>query len=92
MSRNITAIRQAGGDKHEHIVHLWWAERETGRQGNGTLADVVKFIEGGGRAYVDDGRGNVANVGVYDTPGKPKWVQTYADGVWTDNLLALPRR
>jgi hypothetical protein len=90
MSRNITAIRQAGGDKHQHIVHLWWTE--AGRAGNGTLAEVVTYIERGGRAHVDDGRGHVVSVGVVTPASGPKHMQTYADGVWTDNLLALPRR
>lgn len=92
MSRNINAIRQAGGDKHQHIVHLWWIERENGSAGNGTRAEMVDYIERGGRAYVDDGRGHVAAVGVVTPASGPKYVQTYADGVWTDNLLALPRR
>lgn len=92
MSRNINAIRQAGGYKHQHIVHLWWTEQETRGTGNGTRAEMVEYIEHGGRAYVDDGRGHVATVGVVTPASGPKYVQTYADGVWTDNLLALPRR
>jgi hypothetical protein len=92
MSRNITAIRQSGGDKHQHIVHLWWSERESGTPGNGPRAELVSYIEHGGRAYVDDGRGHIAAVGVVTPTSGPKYVQTHADGVWTDNLLALPRR
>jgi uncharacterized protein DUF3892 len=92
MSRNITAIRQAAGDKHQHIVHLWWIERETGRSGDGTRAEMVDYIEQGGQACVDDGHGHVAAVGVVTPASGPKYVQTYADRVWTDNLLALPRR
>jgi hypothetical protein len=92
MSMSITAIRLAGGDKHEHITHLWWTDRENGTPGNGPRSEVVAYIEQGGRAYVDDGRGNVATVGVVDPANGPKYVQTHADGVWTDNLLALPKQ
>lgn len=92
MSTNVNAIRLAGGDKHQHIVHLWWTERETGKPGSGTRAEMVDYIERGGQACVDDGRGHVAAVGVVTPASGPKYVQTYADGVWTDNLLALPKR
>jgi hypothetical protein len=41
-----------------------------------------------GQAYVSDGARHVL-VGVVDAT--PKYIRTYADNVWTDNLLALPR-
>lgn len=92
MSINIDAIRLAGGDKHEHITHLWWADRANGTPGDGSRASLVALIEGGLLAYVDDGRGHIVEVRVVTPASGPKFVQTYADGVWTDNLLALPRR
>lgn len=50
---------------------------------------MVDWIETDqGRAVVTDGK-NTVNVGVVDTT--PKYLRTYADGIWTDNLLALPR-
>jgi hypothetical protein len=36
--------------------------------------------------YVTDNAGRRANVGVWDA--NPPYLRTYADGVWTDNLLA----
>jgi hypothetical protein len=92
VSININGIRQAGGAKHEHIVHLWWVERENGKPGDASRAAVVDYIEGGGQAYVDDGLGHIVTVGVVTPASGPKYVQTYADGIWTDNLLSLPRR
>jgi Protein of unknown function (DUF3892) len=93
LSININAIRlTAGGSKHEHIVHLWWNERETGKPGDASRAAVVEFIEGGGNAFVDDRRGHVVAVRVVTPASGPKYVQTCADGIWTDNLLSLPRR
>lgn len=40
---------------------------------------MVTWIEGG----------NTVRVGVVNAT--PKYIRTYADGTWTDNLLALPR-
>jgi len=48
---------------------------------------MVEFVEGGGQAYVT-ADGYTAYLRV--RPGPPKYVQTYADGVWKDNLLSLP--
>ena len=39
--------------------------------------------------YVEDSRGHRAYVGVQRPSGRRPYIQTYADGVWTDNLLAL---
>jgi hypothetical protein len=44
----------------------------------------------GNSSFVQDNYGNRAEVGVRSN-GNTKWLQTYADKVWTDNLLALPR-
>jgi hypothetical protein len=50
---------------------------------------MVDFLrQSPGQAFVSDGVRNVL-VGVVDAT--PKYVRTYADGVWTDNLLALPK-
>jgi len=54
---------------------------------------MVAWIEDkDGKAYVDDGRGHRVSVGVVEPSHEPKYLRTYADGVWTDNLLSLPRR
>jgi len=52
---------------------------------------MVAFVEGGGEAYVKDARGDVAFLRVRTSVNGIKYVQTYADGIWSDNLLALPR-
>jgi uncharacterized protein DUF3892 len=36
--------------------------------------------------------GNRVDVGVVTPTDGSKYLRTYADGKWTDNLLALPRR
>ena len=49
---------------------------------------MVNFIREKKRAYVCDGR-RIVEVGVVDST--PPHIRTYADKIWTDNLLALPR-
>jgi len=52
---------------------------------------MIEFIEAQkGKAYVKDGRGNVAYIGVSESAAGNKYLRTYADGKWTDNLLPLP--
>jgi hypothetical protein len=91
MRIRITAIRLMGGATHEHITRLWWT-------GNGTTADntraeLVDWISiGRASAYVMDNIGNFVEVAVVRPRFGPAYLRTYADGVYTDNLLALPRR
>jgi hypothetical protein len=82
------AIRLSnGGWHHEHITYIWDA---TGAAH--TRAAMVKFVADGGRAYVQDARGNKAYLRVRTSSAGNRYVQTVADGIYTDNLLALPRR
>ena len=93
MAGRITHIRQAGGAGHEHITHLWWTDPASGQAGDNTRAQTVSWIEDKhGKAYVEDGPGNRADVGVITPAYGPKYLRTHADGRWTDNLLALPRK
>jgi hypothetical protein len=88
-----TNIRLTGGTGHEHITHLWWTDPASGKTGDNPRQRLVSWIENeNGKAYVDDGRGNRADVGVVSPPGRDKYLRTHADGQWTDNLLALPRK
>lgn len=49
---------------------------------------MVTWINNGGNAYVVVGN---LRVEVRVVNANPPYVQTYADGIWRDNLLALPR-
>jgi hypothetical protein len=80
-----------GGSHHEHISRIQWVEDGTTTKKDNTRAEMVAFVEKGGRAYVRDARGAVAYLGVRVSYAGNKYVQTYADGIWSDNLLALPR-
>lgn len=93
MSIRIDSIRLVGGSRHEHISHLWWTDSATGATGDDSRAEIVKWIEDKGvSVYVDDAVGHRARVGVRTPHSGEKYLQTQADGVWTDNLLSLPRR
>lgn len=93
MAIKITAIRLTGGQGHEHIAHLWWTNPAHSSTGDNTRAEIVSWIEDkNGKAYVDDASGNRADVGVVTPRFGQKYLRTHADGKWTDNLLALPRR
>jgi uncharacterized protein DUF3892 len=93
MAIRMTAIRLSGGQGHEHIVRLWWTDPADGDSGDNSRAEIVAWIEGkNGKAYVEDARGNRADVGVVTPQVGAKYLRTYADGRWTNNLLALPRK
>ncbi|BAH47250.1 DUF3892 domain-containing protein [Rhodococcus opacus] len=93
MAINITGIRLSGGTDHQHIARLWWTNPSAGKTGENTRAQIVAWIENeDGKAYVEDARGNRVDVGVVSPARGEKYLRTYADRVWTNNLLALPRR
>ena len=94
MSVRITCINKSSGyhaDQHHAITHLGWIEDGTGKTGKSTRMEMYDWIKNNnGVAYVLDARGNKAYVGTRENQYGTKYLQTYADQVWTDNLLALP--
>lgn len=85
---NVSARHMVSGHRHEHIARVRWINPETNATGENSRAEMVDWIENkGGRAFVLDGPGKVA-VGVVNA--RPPYIRTHADGVWTNNLLALP--
>jgi len=89
MTVRFTHVRLVGGVHHHHIARLR-AVSDGGQTFDDTREAWVAFVESNNSGYVQDAYGNTAWVAVH-TNGFTKWLQTYADGVWTDNLLALPR-
>jgi len=86
----IFAVHMIGGARHEHIAKVRWKNADDGSSGESTRAEMVDFIgRKGGSAYVCAGNAHVAKVGIVD--GNQSYLRTHADGVWSDNLLALPR-
>jgi len=85
MATFITEVHMEGGSEHEHIARVRWKNSQTGES---TKQQMVEFIEKGNSVKVEDGR-NTVDVGVVNAT--PKYIRTYADGKWSNNLLALPR-
>jgi hypothetical protein len=86
----VTDVRLASGRAgHEHITDVKWRNPANDETGQSTRAAMVDWITGGGVAKVADSQGNDVSVGVVND--SPPYIRTHADGVWTDNLLALPR-
>ncbi len=87
----ITAIRKDNGNRsnpYEAIGHFKWINQFTQETGASTREAVVKFLENGGIAYVEAG-GHRAYCGVRNN-GRIKYVQTYSDDHYDNNLLSLP--
>ena len=85
----ITEVHMNGaGGGHEHIAAVRWRDPDTDEVGESTLGEIVPWVGQGGDARVLD-RGRSVRVCVIDA--NPPYLRTYADGVATDNLLALDR-
>jgi len=71
---------------HEHITHLGGPEWKWTRE------EVIASIDSRTNTFhVIDAQGHRSEVGVIDPGhGRARYVRTYADGIWNDNLLALP--
>jgi hypothetical protein len=86
----ITHIRMSsGGQRHEHITDVKWRDPSDGDTNQSSRQQMVDWINKGNTARVKDSYGNDINVMVVNA--SPPYIRTYADGVPTDNLLALPR-
>lgn len=80
----VTCInKQPRNDPHEGITHLGGATWHWTRQ------EVINSIEAKTNTFFTLVGGNRAEVGVVNG-ANGKYLRTYADGKWNDNLLALP--
>lgn len=70
---------------HEGITHLGNAAAPW----KWTRTEVIASIEAKTNTFYTMVQGNRGNIGVVDGP-TGKYVRTYADGKWNDNLLSLP--
>ncbi|WP_333010463.1 DUF3892 domain-containing protein [Kluyvera sichuanensis] len=89
----LTCITLSDSDAtHEHITHVG-SPQFTPQGSKWTVADVVRAIENKQHTfYVTDSYGKRADVGVVDPGGgRRKFIRTYADGRWNNNLLSLPK-
>ena len=85
----ITKRHMVGGQQHEHIAKVKYlsggVEKEATRQ---AMVDWLDEKTNQAIVYSRD-RKNSSYVGVVHRTSGPDYIRTYADGKWTDNLLAL---
>jgi hypothetical protein len=86
----ITAIRLRGGNAHEHITEVQW--RGLSESGCWTTRALIAWLSESGRhEAVVDSSFRWVQVEVVRPANRPPHVRARLDGLWTDNLLALPR-
>jgi uncharacterized protein DUF3892 len=92
MAVRITCIIKPGGhnNPHEAISYLDWINPATNVTKRSTRLEIYEFVKGGGEAYVEDDKRNKAFLMARVSAAGNPYVQTHADGIPTDNLLALP--
>jgi hypothetical protein len=92
MAIRITHRRMvAAGTQHEHISRLQGYDDRTQQRYDATRAEWYDFVTGGGYAYTLDFNGDRPRIYGRISISGNKYVQTAADGIWKDNLLALPQ-
>ena len=80
----VTCInKQPRDNPHEGITHLGASNWKWTRE------QVISSIETGTNTFYTSVNGKRADIGVVNGPNG-KYVRTYADGFYNDNLLALP--
>lgn len=80
----VTCINKANREsRHEAVTHLGGSGWRWTRQ------EVINSINNKSNTFYTLVAGKRADIGVVDGPNG-QFVRTYADDVWTDNLLALP--
>jgi len=93
MAVRITCINKDGGNHenpHVTITDLGWVNEDNNESGKSTRMQMYDWIKNqSGHAYVRDTFGNTVTVGTAETQHGTKYVRTYKDKTWTDNLLAL---
>jgi hypothetical protein len=75
--------------QHDAITHVGGPNPNGPGRWKDTAQNVVRMIEAKThRFFTRDTNGHVAWVGVNTSAAGNKYLQTFADGVWNNNLLA----
>ena len=85
-THQIVAVRKPDrSSNHEHITHVQYDGYIWPRE------SVIRLINAKTDSFFVRSGGYMSHVGVVN-PDRPRlpFLRTYADGKWTDNLLALP--
>ena len=75
--------------RHEHITHVGGPNLNGIGRWKESVPRVVQMIEQGQHRFYTSVGGSSVWVGVNTSAAGHKYLQTHADGVWKDNLLAL---
>lgn len=87
----IIAIKGGSNVTQHAITDYKGVEQSTGKAYSYPRNYIVGLLDKKeAQAYVKDRSGNIAYCGVRQE-GSTRFLQTYADGKWTDNLLSLPQ-
>lgn len=92
MAVRVTCVNKDNGNHdnpHEAISHYGWINESTNTSGKSDRASMVRYIEKGNSAYVSNGY-DEAYCYVRVSPAGNKFLQTKADGQWSNNLTKLP--
>lgn len=92
MALQITGIRKPDPeDPHEAISHYRWLDDTDNTVGIDEREALIKWMEINKiDAYVADGTRKVW-CAIRENKHSTKYLQTYSDGEWSNNLLALPQ-
>lgn len=81
-------IKPDRDSRHERITHAGGPTPERGGRWQDTVPNIVRFIEAKThRFYTQQGNARTY-VGVRTSANGNKYIQTYANEQWNDNLLA----
>ena len=86
-----TAVHLVGGTGHEHIAEIQCKDTSSGANSTKSRAAMVTYVDAGNYAFCQDKGGDRAYLATRTSALGTRYVQTKADGIWADNLLALPR-
>ena len=75
-------------NRHERITHAGGPQAD-GSRWKAPVADIIRWIEAKEHSFYTQEGGRTAWVGVRTSATGHKFIQTHADGQWSDNLLAL---
>lgn len=92
MALQITGIRKPNPhDSHVAVSHYRWIDHDDDTTGIDKREDLIRWMEKNEvRAYVASGNGKVW-CGIRENTHGTKYLQTYANEKWNDNLLELPQ-
>ena len=93
MALRVAGVHLSGGQGHEHITELEWHMDGDAELKRASRQAIVDWLESGAgnQAFTEPRFGGGQQIFVHSPYGAVKYLRTRANGVWSDNLLALPR-